>query len=78
MATFHKNDVQVGQVYLMKVSNTEVPVLIVRAFQDRGKQNRTQWKGRNLKTNREVTIKSAAKLRAYIAPTDYERYGLTV
>lgn len=78
MAQFHKDDVQLGQIYLMKVSGTEVPVQIQRRTQSGGKRNGTWWIGLNLKTNRTVTIKSAAKLRKLITTTDYERYGLTV
>lgn len=78
MAQFHKADVVVGNIYLVKVSGREVPVQIRRKIQAGGKQQRMWWLGVNLITNREVTIKSAAKLRKLITLTDYERYGLTV
>lgn len=78
MAQFHKDDVVIGNIYLVKVSGREVPVQIRRNIQAGGKQQRLWWLGVNLKTNREITIKSAAKLRALITPSDYERYGLTV
>lgn len=52
-----KKDVQIGKTYLAKISGRVVPVAVVRESQYGG------WDGINLTTNREVRIKSAAKLR---------------
>ncbi len=53
-----KRDVRVGAVYVVKVSEREVPVEIRReALYGKG------WIGRNLTTGREVRIRSAQRLR---------------
>lgn len=71
-----KKDVVVGGIYLMKVSGKIAPVLIQRETAgDRGPQQRTNWIGVNLKTNRQVRIKSAAKLRERIYVKDLIRYN---
>jgi hypothetical protein len=55
-----KEEVQVGAVYLVKVSNQLVPVRIDRVHPYKG------WFGTNLKTNRVIHIKSAGRLREKI------------
>lgn len=55
-----KGEVQIGAVYLVKVSNQLVPVRIDRKHPDKG------WFGTNLKTNRVIHIKSAGRLREKI------------
>jgi len=55
-----KNEVQVGAVYWVKVSNQLVPVRIDRAHPDKG------WFGTNLMTNRTIHIKSAGRLRGKV------------
>lgn len=52
-----KHEVEIGQVYLVKVSQKLVPVRIDNKSIYGG------WFGTNLKTARQVRIKSAAKLR---------------
>ncbi len=52
-----KADVIVGKRYVMKVSNKLATVLITNVCQYGG------WYGLNTKTNRDVRIRSAAKLR---------------
>lgn len=52
-----KNEVQVGQTYIVKVSGKETKVRLVRESPYGG------WDGTNLATGRSVRIKTAAKLR---------------
>lgn len=52
-----KTEVEIGAVYVMKVSNKLVPVRIDRVSSFQG------WTGTNLRTDREVQIRSARKLR---------------
>ena len=52
-----KADVQIGKVYVMKVSGSLHPVRVEVACTYGG------WSGTNLDTGRTVRIKSAAKLR---------------
>jgi hypothetical protein len=52
-----KKDVQVGKTYIAKISNTLVPVRLDR------ESNFGGWEATNLKTKRQVRIKTAAKLR---------------
>ena len=59
---FHKADVVIGNIYVMKVSQKLAKVRIEYAHQAGG------WVGTNLATGREVRVRSAAKLRA--AATD--------
>lgn len=56
-----KSDVQIGQVYLVKVSNQLVPVRIDKAHDSVG------WVGTNSKTGKSVRIKSAQRLRRHLA-----------
>ena len=55
-----KKDIVVGKTYWAKVSNNVVPVTIIREMTFQG---RTRWLARNTKTNREIYIRSAARLR---------------
>jgi hypothetical protein len=57
-----KQDVELGQVYAVKVSGRIHTVRLVTVSAFGG------WVGRNEKTGREVRIKSAAKLRYPIKP----------
>lgn len=52
-----KKDVQVGKTYEAKISGRLVPVRLDREYSFGG------WIATNLVTNREVRIKTAAKLR---------------
>jgi hypothetical protein len=56
-----KQDVQVGSVYVAKVSGKMAKVQIVREHVQ--SSGRLGWYGRNLATGREVFIRSAARLR---------------
>jgi len=63
----HKKDVRVGAVYAVKVSGSIVPVRLdaedkIRISVLKGTIRNT-WLGTNLRTNREIRIRSAAKLR---------------
>jgi hypothetical protein len=73
-----KKDVVVGAIYLMKVSGNVVPVYVERETTgDTSLQARTNWIGQNLKTKRQVRIKSAAKLRKRIYLGDLPKYGVS-
>jgi hypothetical protein len=52
-----KKDVEIGETYIVKVSGKEQPVKIEAVSIYGG------WNGFNLRTKRDVRIKSAAKLR---------------
>lgn len=64
-----QRDVRVGAVYEVRVSGKLAPVKIIREYDTyagsrmNGRQLRTRWIGKNLRTGREITIRSAAKLR---------------
>lgn len=67
-----KAEVVVGEVYAAKVSGRVVPVRIeeeVERYSTTAKRRKTTWRATNLKTEREVTIKSAAKLRFKLKKT---------
>lgn len=53
----NKSEVVIGKVYAVKVSGNVVPVRLDSESQYGG------WSGTNLKTKREIRIRSAAKLR---------------
>ena len=53
-----KSEIEIGRVYAAKVSGRIVPVRIL-CYTPWG----TGWPGRNLKTGRDVHIKSGQKLR---------------
>jgi len=57
-----KAEIKVGGTYLAKVSGTVVPVRI------RAEHPRCGWVGVNAVTNREVRIKTAARLRREVRP----------
>lgn len=59
-----KSEVQVGKVYIVKVSGKLARVRLTEASPYGG------WIGTNLSTNREVRIKSAAKLRGEDVPLE--------
>jgi len=67
-----KDEVQVGQEYLVKVSDRIVPVRI-----DAEHASGKGWVGTNLVTNRQVRIKSAQRLRRAVAPDAQEAPGRT-
>ena len=52
-----KKDIEIGEMYLVKVSGQLAPVRIVRESPYGG------WDGLNMKTKREVRIRGAARLR---------------
>ena len=56
-----KRDVQIGQVYSVKVSGRMVPVRIDRESPYGG------WDATNLKTGKRIRIKSAQRLRGKAA-----------
>jgi hypothetical protein len=57
-----KQEVKIGKVYMVKVSNNVVPVKITEAHHVSG------WHGKNMVTGRAVRIKSAARLRYECLP----------
>lgn len=57
-----KKQIKIGNSYRAKVSNVIVTVRILREA-----SYGSGWVALNLKTNREVRIKSAAKLRSEVA-----------
>ncbi len=59
-----KREIQIGQAYLVKVSGAIVPVRISSEHPAGG------WVGQNLKTRREVRIRTAGRLRAPLAPKE--------
>jgi len=62
-----KDDVKVGQEYLVKVSDRVVPVRI-----DAEHASGKGWVGTNIVTGRQVRIKSAQRLRRPVAETPQE------
>lgn len=54
------SDVEIGAVYLMKMTDKETQVRIEREHEDGG------WVGTNLNTNRSVRVKSAGELRSKV------------
>jgi len=62
-----KHEITIGDIYSAKVSGKIVDVRIEREYL--GYTNRTGWLARNLTTNREITIRSAARLRPRSAVT---------
>lgn len=80
-----KKDVKVGSVYVVKVSgklcrvriDREEPVRHSSVLRSGGKPIRFGggWWGTNLETNREVRIKSAAKLRLYVPKDSGKSYA---
>lgn len=62
-------DAILGNVYIVKVSNNLVPVRLEQPSIYGG------WVGRNMKTGREVRIKTAAKLRCDITNEFISKQG---
>lgn len=54
------SEVEIGRTYAVRVSGDVVPVRIVREEEVNG---RRRWRGINLRTQREVTIRSPQRLR---------------
>ena len=52
-----KKEIQIGQIYAAKISGKVVPVKILSKSHYKG------WDGKNIKTDRDIRIKSASKLR---------------
>ena len=62
-----KAEVEVGGVYLAKVSGVLTLVRIDAETSGSGlRTSRTWWRATNLKTKREITIRSAMRLRARV------------
>ena len=61
-----KAQVEVGGIYLAKVSGVITLVRIDGETHSYGRVRRTWWKATNLKTKREITIRSAMRLRARV------------
>jgi hypothetical protein len=62
-----KAEVEVGGVYLAKVSGVLTLVKIEEETRGKGlRTTRTWWRATNLKTKREITIRSAMRLRARV------------
>ena len=65
----HQKDVRVGAVYAVRVSGAIAPVRIDAEKTSERRRGSfcvslvTHWRGTNLRTNREVYVRSAAKLR---------------
>ena len=61
----HQKDVRVGAVYAVRVSSAIAPVRIDAVEKSSSFHGaiKTRWRGTNLKTNREIYVRSAAKLR---------------
>ena len=55
-----KRDIQIGHTYVVKVSGELVPVRLTHEHHAGG------WVGQNLKTRREVRIRTAGRLRVAI------------
>lgn len=56
-----KAEVEVGKTYIMNHTSGKVPVTIL-SEKEPGRHSNTHWRAMNLKTRREIEIKSAAKL----------------
>jgi hypothetical protein len=60
-----KKDVVVGQQYTMNHTSGKIQVKILEKVEHSGttySKARTHWRATNLKTGREITVKSAMKL----------------
>jgi hypothetical protein len=66
-----KRDVTIGQMYAVKVSGQVQEVRLVSESPYGG------WVGRNLRTGREVRIRSAARLRYAVEPKESFQARLT-
>lgn len=56
-----RSEVQIGRTYVVKVSGQLAPVKLISASPYGG------WIGRNVRTGRDVRIRTAAKLRREIS-----------
>jgi hypothetical protein len=74
-----KNEVVVGKRYVTKISGRLTLVEIRGMRESRGygvgRKTVTRWSAINLSTNREVEIKSAAKLKREASEADMRTYG---
>lgn len=59
------SEVEIREVYLVKVSNRLTHVKILREHPRKG------WVGKNLATNREIHVKSAQRLRRRCKPVEH-------
>jgi len=57
-----KHNIQVGSIYIVKVSGTLAKVRLTR------ESPRGGWYGTNLATGREIRIRTAARLRSEVPP----------
>jgi hypothetical protein len=62
-----KAEIKIGGTYLAKISGRISIVRIDESYVDYRGKNRG-WNATNLRTNREIRIKSAAKLRREVTP----------
>jgi len=64
-----RKSIEVGQVWVMKVSNRLTKVKITDLTIGRGRNNRVLWRahGLNIETGRPVMIKSIQKLRRLVS-----------
>jgi hypothetical protein len=80
-----KSMVEIGNIYLVRVSGNLVPVNVVEEVEHhKSKRNpysgeiswgsRTHWLGKNLKTGRIIEIRSAAKLRQPLSEAQIKIY----
>jgi len=59
-----KKEIEIGKVYLAKISGRLSPVRILSFSQ----YNSRHWVAENVRTKRKIIIRSAAKLRAELEP----------
>lgn len=67
-----KDEVELGVYYLCKHSSGNVPVQIL-SQKDPGRYSNTHWRALNLKTRREIELKSAAKLLRKLTTEEISR-----
>ena len=58
-----KDQVEIGAVYLVKVSGKVQRVRVTERVEPRNHASRSYWNGTNLNTGRTIRIKTAGKLR---------------
>ena len=68
---FHKKDVKIGAFYTARVGNDRFAVIRIDCACERG-----GWDATNLNTNRAIHIKSAAKLKREVTPSDIEERNM--
>jgi len=59
-----KKEIEIGKVYLAKISNRLSPVRILSI----SRYNSNHWVAENVRTKRQITIRSAQKLRGELHP----------